>query len=242
MEVVVGVAGEAQAYEPPPPPTAACLPEAERARIQAEADANARRLGLDKRPLRPLTGRMIAPMRASADSPLRHHWAISNFVDHDRTAHGNQYGDGNRDYTCGDRTYDLDNGYNHAGTDYFTWPFRFWQMDRDYAEVVAVAPGVITYRADGNDDRHCGSFPSNVQWNAVYVRHADGTQALYGHLKAGSLTSKPVGAAVAAGEVLGQVGSSGFSTGPHLHLELLDARGRVIDPYAGPCNPTAEAS
>ena len=59
--------------------------------------------------------------------------------------------------------------------------------------------------------------------------------AWYGHLKKGSLTAKPEGARVEAGEVLGVVGSSGRSTGPHLHLEVYLA-GALIDPYAGACN------
>ena len=35
--------------------------------------------------------------------------------------------------------------------------------------------------------------------------------------------------------MLGTVGSSGSSTGPHLHFELHDAAGQVVDPYAGSC-------
>jgi hypothetical protein len=50
------------------------------------------------------------------------------------------------------------------------------------------------------------------------------------------LTPKGVGAAVAAGEYLGVVGSSGCSTAPHLHFELYNAAGFLQDPYAGPCN------
>jgi murein DD-endopeptidase MepM/ murein hydrolase activator NlpD len=38
------------------------------------------------------------------------------------------------------------------------------------------------------------------------------------------------------GEVLGTVGSSGNSSGPHLHFELYDAADQLVDPYAGSCN------
>jgi hypothetical protein len=79
-------------------------------------------------------------------------------------------------------------------------------------------------------------------WNAIYVRQADGSVAWYGHLKNGSQTRKAVGATVRAGEQLGVVGSSGFSTGPHLHLELHGAEGDLLDPFAGPCNGLNEAS
>jgi murein DD-endopeptidase MepM/ murein hydrolase activator NlpD len=107
-------------------------------------------------------------------------------------------------------------------------------------QVVAAAPGVIVHREDGHPDQSC-SFNGN-RWNAVYVRQADGSIAWYGHLKLGSLTPKVVGDNVYAGEYLGLVGSSGNSTGPHLHFELHDAAWNRIDPYAGSCNPSTAAS
>ena len=154
---------------------------------------------------------------------------ISGFVDHDPNFPGMLL-----DYNCGTRSYDLDSGYNHAGTDFFTWPFPWHKMDNNEVLVVAAAPGVIVYRSDGNYDRNCGFGGDN--WNAVYIQHSDGSTAWYGHLKKNSVTSKQIGESVSAGEYLGVVGSSGNSTGPHLHLELRDSQNNIIDPYAGPCN------
>ncbi|HXR80086.1 MAG TPA: peptidoglycan DD-metalloendopeptidase family protein, partial [Saprospiraceae bacterium] len=154
---------------------------------------------------------------------------IANNVDQDAT-----YPDMILDYNCGSRTYDLASGYNHKGTDIFTWPFSWYKMEHDQVKVVAAAAGIIVYKSDGNFDRNC-SFNS-LDWNSVDIQHADGSIAWYGHMKNGSLTNKTVGESVEVGEFLGIVGSSGSSTAPHLHFEVYEPGGALIDPYAGPCN------
>lgn len=154
---------------------------------------------------------------------------ISNFVDHNP-----EYPDKYQDYNCGMRTYDRETGYNHQGVDFFLWPYAWHKMDQDQVQVVAAAPGTIILKQDGNFDRNCSY--NDEAWNAVYVQHDDSSVAWYGHLKAGSLTSKEIGERVERGEYLGIVGSSGNSTGPHLHFEVYDARNNLIDPFEGPCN------
>ena len=176
------------------------------------------------------------PLRAAPGLTAPGFHGVSNFVDQNAS-----YPDAVEDYTCGERTYDLGNGYNHPGTDYFLWPFAWRRMDLGVVEVVAAAPGVIVLKQDGNFDRSCGGSGAGA-WNAVYVEHADGTVAWYGHLKSGSLTAKAVGQPVARGEFLGRVGSSGASSGPHLHFELHGPAGEVVDPYEGSCNGTITES
>jgi murein DD-endopeptidase MepM/ murein hydrolase activator NlpD len=166
--------------------------------------------------------KFLAPVRATRQSDFFHPTAVSSFVDHNVFS-------GRQDYACGSRTY---NG--HTGTDFFPWPFAWMAMDSNWVEVIAAAPGIIIFKEDGQDDRICdGSGPA---WNAVYVQHADGSVAWYGHLKSGSLTAKSIGDPIDAGEYLGFIGSSGNSTGPHLHFEVHDVDGNLIDPFGGSCN------
>jgi murein DD-endopeptidase MepM/ murein hydrolase activator NlpD len=53
--------------------------------------------------------------------------------------------------------------------------------------------------------------------NLVILKHSDGYETYYGHL---SVISVSVGDRVAAGKKIGLVGSTGKSTGPHLHFEV----------------------
>lgn len=62
--------------------------------------------------------------------------------------------------------------------------------------------------------------------NQVLVQHANGIQSRYGHL---SRIDVRVGQELAAGQQLGAVGSTGVSTGAHLHFEVI-VSGRPVDP------------
>jgi tape measure domain-containing protein len=62
--------------------------------------------------------------------------------------------------------------------------------------------------------------------NAVVVDSGNGLTTLYGHLSKLNVT---LGQIVRQGQVLGQVGSTGLSTGPHLHFGTYE-NGRAVDP------------
>ena len=63
--------------------------------------------------------------------------------------------------------------------------------------------------------------------NKIAIRHADNSTSFYMHL---SSRGVGVGAQVTGGQVIGRVGSTGRSTGPHLHLGFKNAQGQWINP------------
>ncbi|MBI5652316.1 MAG: peptidoglycan DD-metalloendopeptidase family protein [Chloroflexi bacterium] len=199
-----------------------------RREIQQEIDRNIARLGLPRPPKIIFNTPLAFPLQAVPGLNDYGYHGMSAFVDHN-SARPNQL----LDWACGTRTYDT-SSFNHTGTDFFTWPFGWNKMDNDQVQIVAAAPGTIVLKQDGNFDRSCGM--NSNPWNGVVIRHADGSQIWYVHMKKNSVTAKSVGATVVQGEYLGIVGSSGSSTGPHLHFELRDAGGNGLDPYAGACN------
>lgn len=198
-----------------------------------ENEAELRNNGLLQTPASPSFIAFRWPIKQALGYNDNGFYGISNYVD-ENTAFPNQV----RDYNCGTRSYDLSSGYNHAGTDIFTWPFPWQKMSRNAVQIIAGAAGTIIAKSDGNFDQNCAFCSGACNWNAVYVMHADGSVAWYGHMKSGSLTSKTVGQTVATGEYLGVVGSSGNSTGPHLHFELYTSSSytQLVDPWAGSCN------
>lgn len=61
--------------------------------------------------------------------------------------------------------------------------------------------------------------------NHVIIDHGNGYQTLYGHMRTGSVVVQP-GQKVAQGAKLGVMGSTGRSTGPHLHFEIMGPKGK----------------
>lgn len=125
----------------------------------------------------------------------------------------------------------------HDGSDYLLLG-GFDTMDAGSTPIVAAADGVVVDTDDGNYDRceatvdgiDCDGFPMNG--NYVILEHEGGYRTLYWHMKTDSVAVS-VGDEVSCGDTLGLVGSSGYSSAPHLHFELQDASEATIDPYAG---------
>ncbi len=108
------------------------------------------------------------------------------------------------------------------GSGRFAWPIsgyvsqQYWSQHR--AIDIAAAKGTSIYAADSG-------FVSVVQYsnsgygNMVMVDHRNGFVTLYAHL---SIVAVDTGQSVNKGQLIGYCGSTGNSTGPHLHFEVIE--------------------
>ena len=142
-------------------------------------------------------------------------------------------------WTCG-ATYEVtqgnhgdicgSNGGDHTGTQDFAWDFGLPR----HTAVRAARGGTVTVAAqvvNAGDQCYDGCtqpFGSSAFWtccnacintsNHVNVAHGDGTVATYWHLDQVAVSN---GQIVAAGDLLGYSGTSGCSSGPHLHFMVM---------------------
>lgn len=171
--------------------------------------------------------RLVLPV----DCPDEMHCYIQNLVDHDVTPEA-------RDFRCGPMVYD-----GHKGTD-FALPSLAAQ--RSGVDVLAAAAGRVTGVRDGMIDQLQGTpgapaVADRECGNGVVIDHGDGWETQYCHLARGTVAVQ-TGQEVAAGERIGQIGLSGQTEFPHLHLSLR-REGEVVDPFAPEdpltCDPDA---
>jgi len=111
----------------------------------------------------------------------------------------------------------------------FAWPARgrisqYYTRGHDGLDIAgykgspirAAAFGVVAYIGWNPWDQHGRAF-------IIVLAHAGGLETLYGHIL--PRRSVRIGQAVRQGEIIGYMGSTGYSTGPHLHFEV--RRGRT---------------
>lgn len=106
-----------------------------------------------------------------------------------------------------------------------TYPHFHTGIDIDAAEgtpVVAAASGVVVEAGAEKD----GQGNLIGYGNFVIIAHAHGFYTLYGHLSRELVTQ---GQQVVQLQVIGLVGSTGLSTGPHVHFEIR-RNGEFLDP------------
>jgi murein DD-endopeptidase MepM/ murein hydrolase activator NlpD len=119
-----------------------------------------------------------------------------------------------------------------AATGSFVWPasgritqgYRFYHKAIDIANksagaILAADAGVVTV----------AGWPDGYGYgNRVIIDHGNGYVTLYAHL---SVVQVKVGQRVSRGDVLGQMGSTGRSTGTHLHFEIRKG-GALLNPLS----------
>ncbi len=99
--------------------------------------------------------------------------------------------------TYNDPTYPFRHLFEHSGIDIAA---------KTGTPVKTTAPGIIAWTRTGSS-----------YGNYIMVIHEGGFSSLYAHLSRFNVTPEQY---VSRGQVIGYVGSTGFSTGPHLHFEI----------------------
>ncbi|HMN60635.1 MAG TPA: peptidoglycan DD-metalloendopeptidase family protein [Anaerolinea sp.] len=130
---------------------------------------------------------------------------------------------------CGQQ-YD---GYIGQGT--FVWPttekflsgYDFSPATNHWGIDIAGAMGNPIYAADSGVVVYSG-WNDWGYGNVVVIDHGNGWQTLYAHM---SQIYATCGASVSQGVAIGAMGSTGRSSGPHLHFELMNASGVRVNPW-----------
>lgn len=91
---------------------------------------------------------------------------------------------------------------------------------------IDIASPYGTYIGASRDGRVVSTGWMGAYGKAVIIEHDNGYKTLYGHMS--SILARP-GQQVKAGKLIGRVGSTGLSTGPHLHFTLWH-NGRLLNP------------
>jgi hypothetical protein len=144
---------------------------------------------------------------------------IQQFMDHDPTS-------GAKDFACGSLSYDT-----HSGTDFALPSLK--DQARGVNVLAAAAGTVVGVRNDMVDALQVGPNAPDITnrqcGNGLVIAHPDGFETQYCHMAKGSI-GVIQGQSVAAGDILGQIGLSGKTQFPHLHLSVRH-NGKPVDPF-----------
>ncbi|MDR0403146.1 MAG: M23 family metallopeptidase [Treponema sp.] len=135
------------------------------------------------------------------------------------------------DFSPTERTYFFNTGFHFPLRQYRVTsvfgprpsPFTGRMQNHQGLDLAAPA-GASVYAAREGRVTETGTDP--VYGNYIIVAHDDNWVSLYGHLSA---VTAAAGGRVSRNSVIGRVGSTGQSTGPHLHFEIRK-NGRALDP------------
>ena len=134
----------------------------------------------------------------------------------------------NADAVSGEQTQDMRmpvNGRVTSGFGSRFHPILGYVRMHAGLDLAAAYGSPIVAAADG---RVVSAGWSGGYGNLVRITHAGGIQTMYGHMSRIVVAS---GTMVRQGQLIGYVGSTGLSTGPHLHYEVLK-NGRAVNPLS----------
>ena len=115
---------------------------------------------------------------------------------------------------------------NYRNTAYFGQPGGSWSSGHHTGLDFAAAPGTPVFSALAGKVVESGW--GGAYGNHLIVRHDNGVETLYAHLSSADVST---GDRVLRGQKIGAVGSTGNSSGPHLHFEVIK-NGTQRDPQA----------
>ncbi|MEA5480068.1 peptidoglycan DD-metalloendopeptidase family protein [Pseudanabaena galeata UHCC 0370] len=124
--------------------------------------------------------------------------------------------------------YGLSTGFIWPADGVFTSGYG-WRWGRIHAGIDIAAPVGTPILAAASGVVEYSQWNDGGYGNMIDIRHADGTITRYAHMN--ELYVKE-GQTVGQGQLIGAMGSTGFSTGPHLHFEIRPNGGSAIDPMA----------
>ena len=142
----------------------------------------------------------------------------------------------------------VQNGYVSAGT--WHYPASFGggaHSGMDYAapigtKILAPANGVIVFSSNGCDNNgylgnRCGSAGISAAGNQTYfLTHVNGKTFGMSFFHMNANTNLPAGTIVRQGDVIGEIGNSGNTTGPHVHIEVAYLGNMSMESYLSSWN------
>lgn len=147
-------------------------------------------------------------------------WTLPRFI-RDRLAYSPLKGPGE----CGPI------GYGPIGTYTFIWPTTVFSISQHYSVVhpaidIPGKVGLPIYAADHGVVVYAGWHNGGYGY-VIVVDHGNGWKSLYAHLSA---IIAGCGQEVYQGQIIGSMGNTGRSSGPHLHFELIHAQYGKVNP------------
>jgi murein DD-endopeptidase MepM/ murein hydrolase activator NlpD len=115
--------------------------------------------------------------------------------------------------------------YSHTGNLRYAIDISIPGWDDFGKPIYAMRPGTVKKVVDYHPD----TTADPKQNNLVEIQHENGYVARYWHLQQNSNSDAglQVGQKVDAGQMIGRIGNSGWSTGPHLHVDVVDSSFRT---------------